>query len=103
MRKLQFIALLACANLFLSNSAQATTELVGELKGQFSVGSQGGAVYNIPIELPEGVGGLRPEAGISYSSNQEGGVLGVGWGLAGLSSIQRCGAQEGNPPIKRTH
>jgi RHS repeat-associated protein len=94
MRKLQFIALLACANLFLSNSAQATTELVGELKGQFSVGSQGGAVYNIPIELPEGVGGLRPEAGISYSSNQEGGVLGVGWGLAGLSSIQRCGAQD---------
>lgn len=67
-------------------------DVVGELKGQFAVSPQGSATYSIPIELPEGQGGIKPDLGLSYDSNGGNGPLGVGWSIQGLSQITRCNA-----------
>ncbi len=64
--------------------------VVGSTKGEFSV-NQGSANYSLPIELPKGVAGLKPNLAISYnSSNRMNGALGVGFSLNGLSQISKC-------------
>lgn len=69
------------------------TETVGTLPGELSV-HQGIASYQIPIELPEGRGGNTPQLAIQYSSQgAANSALGVGFNIAGLSSIYRCGSQ----------
>jgi RHS repeat-associated protein len=70
----------------------------GSLPGELSVDHGGAATYSIPIEVPPGTAGLKPNLSISYSSQSGNGPLGLGWSLGGLSSIHRCGktiAQDG--------
>ncbi len=62
---------------------------VGGMGGQFSVSPMGGAVYSIPIEVPQGVGGLQPNLSIVYNSQSGNGLCGYGASLAGISSITR--------------
>jgi RHS repeat-associated protein len=38
--------------------------------------------YAVPIELPAGLGGLRPALGLSYSGALGNGPVGIGWSLA---------------------
>ena len=64
---------------------------VGRLEGAIDVSSFGGAVYNIPIPLPEGINGMTPQLGIAYNSHGGNGILGIGWGLSGISTITRTG------------
>src|SRR5450830_814157 len=66
--------------------------------GQFSVGADGSANYSIPIQVSPGTAGMTPNLSLSYNSNGGNGILGLGWGLEGLSQITRCGktiAQDG--------
>jgi len=58
--------------------------------GAFDVSPGGAASYSVPIQLPPGVGGLDPKLALVYNSQAGNGLLGVGWSLAGLSSISRC-------------
>jgi len=37
--------------------------------------------YRVPIDVPSGRGGMKPDLAISYVSNLENGWLGAGWGL----------------------
>ena len=62
---------------------------VGGMGGQFAVSPMGGAMYSIPIEVPQGVGGLQPQLSIVYNSQSGNGLCGYGANLAGLSSITR--------------
>ncbi len=72
-------------------SAQATTTPVGTTPGSFNV-ANGAASYSIPITVPPGVNGLAPSLSLTYSSQGGNGLLGMGWGIGGLSVIHRCGA-----------
>nr|VFK48536.1 MAG: virulence plasmid B protein [Candidatus Kentron sp. TC] len=72
-------------------------KLVGSIPGQLGV-EQGAAIYTIPIKVPPGAAGMRPDLAITYNSNGGNGLLGVGFSLSGLSTITRCGktiAQDG--------
>lgn len=65
-------------------------EVVASPGGAFSVSPMGGAVYSIPIEVPQGVGGLQPNLSITYNSQAGNGLVGWGCNLSGLSVITRA-------------
>ena len=51
----------------------------------------GVAIYNLKIDLPSD-GGLTPEIGLAYNSQQAGyGIAGYGFNITGLSAITRGG------------
>src|SRR6185437_10639238 len=73
---------------------------VGRTSARFQVDQLGEATYTIPIWAPRGPNGLEPHIAITYDSQNGGGYVGVGWALAGISSIARCNrttAQDGTP------
>lgn len=89
------LVVLAIAMLGWFTSAQAA---VGRTPGTFNVSSDGAAIYSIPIFAPRGSNDLEPHIALTYDSQNGNGDVGVGWGLAGLSSIVRCAktfAQDG--------
>ena len=68
---------------------------VGSIPAEFNVSPTGAATYEIPIECPTGVGGLKPELKFVYSSQLGDGLLGCGWTISGLSAITRYPKSEG--------
>ncbi|MBQ3355021.1 MAG: VCBS repeat-containing protein [Bacteroidales bacterium] len=69
----------------------ADTGVVGTIGGTVDVGLMGAAVYSIPIEVPQGINGMQPSLSITYNSQAGNGLLGWGWDITGLSSIERTG------------
>ena len=62
------------------------------LQGVVNVTPSGALTFTIPIQVPVGTAGMQPQLAIVYNSqNNYSGILGVGFGLAGLSSISRVG------------
>ena len=75
-----------------------TVQNIGALTGHFSISSDGAAGYQIPLPLPPGTAGMAPALSLVYNSGGPNGILGVGWQLAGLSTVSRVGrtpAQDG--------
>jgi RHS repeat-associated protein len=66
------------------------SDAAGWNEGEFAVSHDGSATYTLPLWTPEGRGGLKPDLALTYSSNSENGLLGVGWSLQGLSNITQC-------------
>ena len=50
----------------------------GPIAGAFDVSATGGAVYSIPVDIPQGIGGMQPSLAIVYDSQSCNGML--GWG-----------------------
>jgi RHS repeat-associated protein len=63
---------------------------VGATVGSANVTSGGTGTYTIPLKLPRGHAGLTPELAFQYQHSGKNGLLGVGWGISGLSVITRC-------------
>ncbi|TNE45113.1 MAG: hypothetical protein EP343_27990 [Deltaproteobacteria bacterium] len=49
--------------------------------------------YGIPIKMPKGRNGFTPQLGLSYSSGGGSSIVGMGWSLSGLKSIERYTAR----------
>ncbi|MDX9932436.1 MAG: RHS repeat-associated core domain-containing protein, partial [Bacteroidales bacterium] len=64
---------------------------VGFTEGTYAVSPSGAATYSIPIYAAPGTAGMVPNLSIVYNSQSGLGPLGIGWSIAGLSSIDRCG------------
>ena len=62
----------------------------GAIEGQLSTDYRGAAAYSIPLELPPGTMQVAPDLSLVYNSHVANGLIGVGWSLNGLSSIERC-------------
>lgn len=92
-----FSFIIIFGNIFNSFAQFVPTDVV-KLSGSFSVSDAGSVQYSIPITLPPGTGGMKPELSLNYNSNGGNGIMGIGWGVSGMSVIARGGktiAQDG--------
>jgi RHS repeat-associated protein len=64
--------------------------VVGKIDGSASVAPSGAAIYEVPIKVSPGTGGMVPQLSIVYNSQGSDGLLGVGFSIDGLSSITRA-------------
>ena len=72
------------------DTTSSSSSPYGVLNGSFAVSPSGAATYSIPIESPEGVGGMDPEISIVYNSQAGNGICGYGTNISGISVIT-CG------------
>jgi RHS repeat-associated protein len=63
------------------------------------VSDSGVASYTIPLTLPDGASGHRPDLSFVYNSTAGDGVLGRGWSLGGMSAISVCEPSNRIAPI----
>lgn len=81
------MALAACGALAFSPLSHGAH---GRTVGSAGVNSIGTATYSIPLVLPRGTNELTPQLAITYDHRMGSSPLGVGWSIAGLSTIARC-------------
>ncbi len=63
---------------------------VGATEASYGVTQNGAVAYSIPIRVTDGINGLTPSLAIDYIGPGERTILGVGFELAGLSTITPC-------------
>lgn len=68
-----------------------TSARSGFVPAEFAVSESGSPGYSIPLELPPGTGGVKPEISLVYGDLRSNGIMGVGWDMQGLSIINRAG------------
>ncbi|MBN8612103.1 MAG: VCBS repeat-containing protein [Deltaproteobacteria bacterium] len=74
----------------LPTDAFVSTQPVGGTATRMSSTPDGASSYSYPIWTPAGRHGLAPSLSLNYSSRGPNGVLGVGFSLSGVSSVDRC-------------
>lgn len=57
-------------------SWEGLAQNTSNLSGSFDIGPVGNATYNIPVDLPPGTAGLKPDISIVYNSFSGDGVMG---------------------------
>ena len=68
----------------------AATSAAGRTPAEFGVAHSGAATYRIPLWTPPGIGEVGLDLALVYASRSGSGSAGVGWSIAGLSTIVRC-------------
>ena len=69
-----------------------TALLAGAVDGSFSISNDGSSSYDINIAVPPGTKNMQPELSVTYNSKAGNGMLGMGWSLQGLPTIERTAA-----------
>lgn len=64
-----------------------------DTKGELTVDGSGSANYKVPIALPPGIKDVAPQIALTYSSTANNGLVGYGWNIVGISSINRVGSR----------
>src|SRR6267142_6481762 len=72
------VRLVSAAVALLAGSSLASAQLM-TAPGGFQVSSSGAANYSMPIAVPPGTAGLKPALTLDYSSQNQNGILGMGW------------------------
>ncbi|MDR2474804.1 MAG: endonuclease, partial [Bacteroidales bacterium] len=65
------------------------TLAVGEIPFTSDVSASGAMTCNVPIEVYPGINGMQPQLALAYNHWAGKSVVGIGWNIAGLSSISR--------------
>jgi len=76
-------------SLLVLHSATASAEVIGKLSGEMSV-NQGSLSYQLPLGVPAGIHGMKPELSLNYSQQSLTGSVGPGFSLSASSGITRC-------------
>lgn len=63
--------------------------IAGVIPTSYDVTADGAFRYTLPLRLPPGIKELVPQLSVTYSSQRGDGLMGIGWGLEGLSVISR--------------
>lgn len=82
------IALILLLALATAHLAQAAS-VPGTMNEKTKVDQNGAFNFSIPIEVPPGISGRQPTLTLSYNSQRQNGIAGVGWALSGLPSVER--------------
>lgn len=61
--------------LFWGISLYGMAQNTSNISGSFDIGPVGNATYNIPVDLPPGTAGLKPDISIVYNSFSGDGVM----------------------------
>src|SRR5262249_45368413 len=96
--RVSWVSPLALLFVCITTIPPAAQAAVGRTPGTFAVSPTGAATYAIPIWAPPGPRGVQPQISLAYRSQGGNGPEGLGWSIAGLSSIYRCNstvAQDG--------
>ena len=70
-----------------SEEGENSSDVVPTINGELTVNEQGALTYTIPIEVYKGIRDFQPNIALVYNSQTGNGLAGVGWGIAGLSTI----------------
>lgn len=84
------LATVTISALISMTASASTNPSTMALSGNLEV-SGGQAAYSLPIIVTPGRAGLQPNFSFTYRNDVGNGDMGVGWGLSGGSSINRCG------------
>lgn len=77
-----------------TTAQQVSQQSVGTLSADFVVSALGEATYTMGFGGAPGTAGVAPALSMTYSNQSPAGPLGLGFTLAGISSINRCEATE---------
>jgi RHS repeat-associated protein len=81
---------------YYDNGSKNNNIVVGASPGAVNVSEyNGGFSYSMPLSVPAGIAGVKPQLSISYSSQGGNGILGKGFSLDGLGAVRRCGKKFG--------
>jgi hypothetical protein len=80
----------AAAALFTLASPRSAEAQLMTLPDSISVSETGGAIQSFTIAVPPGTAGVAPSLSLTYNSQGQNGIVGMGFMLNGLASIGRC-------------
>ncbi|HEX9391704.1 MAG TPA: SpvB/TcaC N-terminal domain-containing protein, partial [Usitatibacteraceae bacterium] len=84
------LALMPCLALANPPPTSTSSAPAGKLDGKLGISSAGGATYSIPIKAPPGTAGMVPAISLNYNSGGGNGLMGLGWAINGIGTIERC-------------
>ncbi len=76
---------------FISKS-QTNIVYAGALQGTFQISTSGASTYSVPLTVPPGINSMAPKLSFNYTSSSGNGLLGMGFSMSGLATIQRIPA-----------